>query len=153
MYQKLKSTMQVRRIFQDECHLDVTSKVLISFIEDMVKEYCIAYNCSPAVQGVSSTPNNGNLMQPMQFIIVGLKRLEWEEADKLKGIEFNVLLKLKKENIQLKKKEFNRLCKDVKTNLAKVIVNKKFGKLAVFFCIVILTFQIYRGELTLWFNQ
>ena len=89
----------------------------------------------------------------MWFIIVGLKKLKQEEVDKLKGIEFKVLLKLKEENIQLKKKEFNRFCKDIKTNLAKAIVNKKFGKLAAFFYIVILTFQIYRGELTLWFNQ
>jgi len=35
----------------------------------------------------------------MRFIIVGLKRLEWEEANKLKGTKFKVLLKLKKENI------------------------------------------------------
>ena len=85
--------------------------------------------------------------------MVGLKRLKQEEVDKLKGTEFKVLLKLKEENIQLKKKEFNRLCKDTKTNLTRVIVDKKFGELAAFFCIVILTFQIYRGELTLWFNQ
>jgi len=70
-------------------------------------------------------------------------------VDKLKGTEFKVLLKLKEENIQLKKKEFNRLYKDIKTNLSRAIVDKKFGKLAVFFRIVILTFQIYRGELTL----
>ena len=31
--------------------------------------------------------------------MVGLKRLEWEEVDKLKGIEFKVLLELKEENI------------------------------------------------------
>ena len=89
----------------------------------------------------------------MQFIIAGLKRPKQEEVDKLKGIEFKVLLKLKKENIQLKKKEFNYLCKDAKTNLTRVIVNKKFGKLATFFYIVILTFQIYKGELILQFNQ
>ena len=89
----------------------------------------------------------------MRFIIVGLKRLEWEEANKLKGTEFKVLLKLKEENIQLKKKEFNRLYKDAKTNLVRVIVDRKFGELAIFFYIVILTFQIYRGELTLQFNQ
>ena len=68
-------------------------------------------------------------------------------------MEFKVLLKPKKENIQLKKKEFNYLYKDAKTNLTRVIVDKKFGELAAFFRIVILTFQIYRGELTLWFNQ
>ena len=85
--------------------------------------------------------------------MVGLKRLKWKEVDKLKGMEFKVLLKLKEENIQLKKKEFKHLCKDVKTNLARVIVNKKFGKLAVFFHIVILTFQIYKGELIFQFNQ
>ena len=68
-------------------------------------------------------------------------------------MEFKVLLKFKKENIQLKKKEFNCLYKDVKTNLAKAVVDKKFGKLAVFFHTVILTFQIYRGELILQFNQ
>ena len=73
----------------------------------------------------------------MQFIIVGLKRLEQEEANKLKGTEFKVLLKLKEENIQLKKKEFNRLYKDAKTNLAKVVADKKFSKLAVFFYTVI----------------
>ena len=89
----------------------------------------------------------------MWFIIVGLKRPKQEEVDKLKGIEFKVLLKLNKENIQLKKKEFNHLYKDVKTNLAKAIVDKKFSKLAAFFPIVILTFQIRKGELTLWFNQ
>ena len=55
-------------------------------------------------------------------------------------MEFKVLLKLNKENIQLKKKEFNRLYKDAKTNLARVIVDKKFGELAVFFRTVILTF-------------
>jgi len=76
----------------------------------------------------------------MWFIIVGLKRPKWEEVDKLKGIEFKVLLKLKEENIQLKKKEFNCLYKDVKINLTKAIVDKKFSKLAVFFCIVILIF-------------
>ena len=89
----------------------------------------------------------------MWFIIAGLKRLEQKEVDKLKGTEFKVLLKLKEENIQLKKKEFNCLYKDVKTNLARVIVDKKFSKLAVFFRIVILIFQIRRGELTLQFNQ
>jgi len=31
--------------------------------------------------------------------MAGLKRPKWEEVDKLKGIEFEVLLKLKKENI------------------------------------------------------
>jgi len=31
--------------------------------------------------------------------MAGLKRLKWEEVDKLKGIEFKVLLKLIKENI------------------------------------------------------
>ena len=92
-------------------------------------------------------------MQPIQFIIAGLKRPKQEKADKLKGMEFKVLLKLKKENIQLKKKEFNRLYKDTKTNLAKAVADKKFGKLAVFFYTVILTFQIYRGELILQFNQ
>ena len=73
----------------------------------------------------------------MRFFIVGLKRIKWEEIDKLKGIKFKVLLKLNKENIQLKKKEFNRLCKDIKTNLGRAIIDKKFGELAVFFCIVI----------------
>ena len=64
----------------------------------MVKEYCIAYNCSPAVWGVSGTPDNGNLMQPIWFIIAGLKRPEWEEIDKLKGMKFKVLLELKKKH-------------------------------------------------------
>ena len=68
-------------------------------------------------------------------------------------MEFKVLLKFKEENIQLKKKEFNCLYKDIKTNPAKVVADKKFGKLAVFFYIVILTFQIYRGKLILQFNQ
>ena len=68
-------------------------------------------------------------------------------------MEFKVLLKLKEENIQLKKKEFNCFYKNIKTNPAKVVVDKKFGELAVFFYIVIPTFQIYRGELTLQFNQ
>ena len=89
----------------------------------------------------------------MWFIIVRLKRPKWEEVDKLKGIEFKVLLKLKEENIQLKKKEFNCLYKDIKTNLTRVIADKKFSKLAVFFYIVIPTFQICRGELILQFNQ
>jgi len=31
--------------------------------------------------------------------MVGLKRLKWKEVDKLKGMEFKVLLKLKEENI------------------------------------------------------
>ena len=79
-------------------------------------------------------------MQPIWFIIAGLKRPKQKEVDKLKGIEFKVLLKLKEENIQLKKKEFNCLYKDIKINPTKVIVNKKFGKLAVFFYIVILMF-------------
>ena len=85
--------------------------------------------------------------------MAGLKRPKWKEVDKLKGIEFKVLLKLKEENIQLKKKEFNYLYKDAKTNLAKAIVDKKFGELAAFFCIVILMFQICKGELILQFNQ
>ena len=72
--------------------------------------------------------------------MAGLKRPKWEEVDKLKGMEFKVLLKLKEENIQLKKKEFNRLYKDAKTNLVRVVVDRKFGELAVFFRIVILTF-------------
>ena len=67
-------------------------------------------------------------------------------------MEFKVLLKLKKENIQLKKKEFHYFYKDIKTNLAKGIADKKFSKLAVFFYIIILTFQIYKGELILQFN-
>ena len=41
-------------------------------------------------------PNNRNPMQPMQFIIAGLKRPKWEEADKLKKTKFKILLKLKK---------------------------------------------------------
>ena len=85
--------------------------------------------------------------------MAGLKRPKWEEVDKLKGIKFKVLLKLKEENIQLKKKEFNRLYKDVKTNLARVVVDRKFGELTAFFYIVIPTFQICKGELTLQFNQ
>ena len=68
-------------------------------------------------------------------------------------MEFKVLLKLIKENIQLKKKEFNCLYKDTKINSARVIANKKFSKLATFFYIVIPMFQIYRGELILQFNQ
>ena len=68
-------------------------------------------------------------------------------------MEFKVLLKLTEENIQLKKKEFNRLCKNIKTNLTKAIADKKFSKLAAFFYIVIPTFQIYKGELILQFNQ
>ena len=68
-------------------------------------------------------------------------------------MEFEVLLKLNKKNIQLKKKEFNCLCKEVKTNPDKVIADKKFGELAVFFCIVILMFQIYKGELIFQFHQ
>ena len=67
-------------------------------------------------------------------------------------MEFKVLLKLKEENIQLKKKEFNCLYKDIKTNLAKVIVDKKSSELAIFFYIVILTFEIYREELIYQFN-
>ena len=145
--------MQVRCILWDECHLDATSKVLMLFIQDIVKEYRIAYNRSLAVWGVFSTPNNRNPMQLIQFIITGLKRPKWEEVNKLKGMEFKVLLEFNKENIQLKKKEFNCLCKVAKTNLNKVIADKKFGELAVFFCIVILIFQIYRGELILQFNQ
>ena len=62
-------------------------------------------------------------------------------------MEFKVLLKLIKKNIQLKKKEFSRLCEDIKTNLAKAITDKKFGELAAFFCIVILTFQIHKKKL------
>ena len=84
--------------------------------------------------------------------MAGLKRLEWEEVNKLKGIEFKVLLKLKEENIQLKKKEFNRLYKDIKTNSVRAIADRKFGELAIFFYIVILIFQIYKGESILWFN-
>ena len=64
-------------------------------------------------------------------------------------MEFKVLLKLKEKNIQLKKKEFNCFYKNAKTNPTKGIADKKFGKLAVFFYIIILTFQIYRGESTL----
>ena len=78
-----------------------------------------------------------------------LKRPKQEEVNKLKGTKFKVLLKLKEENIQLKKKEFNCLYKNIKTNPTKVIIDKKFGKLAVFFYIVIPIFQIYRGELIL----
>ena len=72
--------------------------------------------------------------------MAGLKRPKQKKVNKLKGIEFKVLLKLIKENIQLKKKEFNRLYKDIKINPTKVIANKKFSKLARFFCIVIPTF-------------
>ena len=79
-------------------------------------------------------------MQLMRFIMVGLKRPKWEKVDKLKGMEFKVLLELKEENIQLKKKEFNHLYKDMKINLTKAIVDKKFSKLAAFFCTVIPTF-------------
>ena len=73
----------------------------------------------------------------MRFIMAGLKRPKWEEANKLKGIEFKVLLKLIEENIQLKKKEFSRLYKDIKTDPARAITDKKFSKLAAFFYIVI----------------
>ena len=52
-------------------------------------------------------------------------------------MEFKVLLKFTEKNIQLKKKEFNCLCKDIKTNLTKAIADKKFSELAIFFCIVI----------------
>ena len=68
-------------------------------------------------------------------------------------MEFKVLFKFKEENIQLKKKEFNHLYKNIKTNPIRAIADKKFGKLAVFFCTVIPMFQIYRGELILQFNQ
>ena len=61
-HQKLKSAIQVGRILWDECHLDTTGKVLISFIQDMVKEYYIAYNRSFAIWGVFGTPDNGNLI-------------------------------------------------------------------------------------------
>ena len=89
----------------------------------------------------------------MRFIIAGLKRPKQKEVDKLKGTEFKVLLKFKKENIQLKKKEFNYLYKNAKTNPTRVIADKKFSELAIFFRIVIPTFQIYRGESILQFNQ
>ena len=79
-------------------------------------------------------------MQLMQFIMAGLKRPKQKKVDKLKGMKFKILLKFKEENIQLKKKEFNCLYKDVKTNPAKVVADKKFGKLAVFFYTVILMF-------------
>ena len=69
--------------------------------------------------------------------MAGLKRPKQEETDKLKGMEFKVLLKLKEENIQLKKKEFNCLYKDIKTNPIKIIADKKFSKLAIFFYTVI----------------
>ena len=69
--------------------------------------------------------------------MAGLKRPKWEKANKLKEMEFEVLLKPKEENIQLKKKEFNHFYKDVKTNPVKAIADKKFNKLAVFFCTVI----------------
>ena len=85
--------------------------------------------------------------------MAGLKRPKQEEVNKLKGTEFKVLLKLIEENIQLKKKEFSHLYKNAKTDLARVIVDKKFSELAVFFCIVIPIFQIYKGELILQFNQ
>ena len=55
-------------------------------------------------------------------------------------MEFKILLKFNKKNIQLKKKEFNCLYKEAKTSPDKVIADKKFGKLAVFFYIVILMF-------------
>jgi len=76
----------------------------------------------------------------MRFIIAGLKRPKWEEVDKLKKIKFKVLFKLKEENIQLKKKKFNCLYKDAKTNPARAVVDRKFGELAAFFRTVILTF-------------
>jgi len=79
-------------------------------------------------------------MQLIRFIIAGLKRPKWEKVDRLKGTEFEVLLKLKEETIQLKKKEFNRLYKDAKTNPTRAIVDKKFGELAAFFRTVIPTF-------------
>ena len=63
--------------------------------------------------------------------MAGLKRPKWEEVDKLKGIEFKVLLELIEENIQLKKKEFSCFYKDIKTNLARVISDKKFSELAI----------------------
>ena len=69
----------------------------------------------------------------MRFIITRLKGLKQEKVNKLKGIKFKILFKFKEKNIQPKKKEFNYFCKDVKINLTKVIVNKKFGELAVFF--------------------
>ena len=84
--------------------------------------------------------------------MVGLKRPKQEKVDKLKGTEFKVLLKFKGGGIQLKKKEFNHFYKNAKTNPTKTITDKKFSKLAAFFCTVIPMFQIYRGELTLQFN-
>ena len=91
-------------------------------------------------------------MQPIWFIIVGLKRPKQKKVDKLKGTMYRVLLKFKEKNIQLKKKEFNYLYKNIKINLGQVILDKKFGELAIFFCIIILIFQIYIGELILQFN-
>ena len=85
--------------------------------------------------------------------MAGLKRPKQEEINKLKGTKFKVLLEFIEKNIQLKKKEFSRLYKDIKTDLARAITDKKFGKLAAFFCIIILMFQIYKGESILWFNQ
>ena len=85
--------------------------------------------------------------------MAGLKRPKQEEINKLKETEFKVLFKLKEKNIQLKKKKFNCFYKNIKTNPAKVVADKKFGKLAAFFRTVILIFQIYRGELILQFNQ
>ena len=55
-------------------------------------------------------------------------------------MKFKLLLKLIEENIYLKKKEFNYLYKNIKTNPAKAVADKKFGELAIFFCTVILTF-------------
>ena len=69
--------------------------------------------------------------------MAGLKRPKQKETDKLKGMEFKVLFKFKEENIQLKKKEFNCLYKDIKTNPIKIIADKKFSKLAIFFYTVI----------------
>jgi hypothetical protein len=35
----------------------------------------------------------------MRFIIAGLKRPKWKKVNKLKGMEFKILFKLKEENI------------------------------------------------------
>ncbi|KAF2463962.1 uncharacterized protein BDR25DRAFT_362161 [Lindgomyces ingoldianus] len=146
-----RNLMQVGCIFWDECHQDNYGQTIPAFIKDTAREYREVYNRSPALWGMSGTPDNGKPMEPLKFLTMGLRSKEWDDVDT--NSEFGVLRNLTQDSVNQMAKDFDRLCEKAKTNPALATHDFQFRTLVVFIRKVVPTFFIRRGESTRWFDS
>jgi hypothetical protein len=151
-HQKTRNLLQVGRLYWDEVHQELSGTVIVNFIHGIVEEYRRSQGVNPAVWGASGTPDNGNPIQPLRFILAGLWSAEWATKNSLKGGPLEVLLELNKEDVKKKAKAFDKLCERAKTNPEKAMQDDKYDELVAFFRKVILAFQIRRAESIVWYD-